>query len=142
MEVTCDNNNKKSEIKKRKQIGDEIDPEDEIDRRVADDKINPEEDEAIGHGQQNRLSEGKLHAARTRWRDLADTSGVGARSSSVSLLSLLSLSLSLSVCEPINDLKVKQKLPSFYKTNALFYGQSKWFSVKLYFPCATKHGKV
>ena len=35
---------KKIEIKERKQIGDEIDLEEEIDRRVADDEINPEEE--------------------------------------------------------------------------------------------------
>ena len=40
-------------------------------------------------------------------RDLAGVSGVGARSSSLSLLSLLALSLSLGVCESENHLKVK-----------------------------------
>ena len=35
----------KSEIKERKQIGDEIDLEEKIDRRVADDEIDLEEDE-------------------------------------------------------------------------------------------------
>ena len=35
---------KKIEIKERKQISDEIDLEEEIDRRVADDEINPEEE--------------------------------------------------------------------------------------------------
>ena len=36
---------KKSKIKERKQINDEIDLKEEIDRRVADDEIDPEEDE-------------------------------------------------------------------------------------------------
>ena len=38
------NNKKKSEIKERKHIGDEIDLEEKIDRRVADDEIDLEED--------------------------------------------------------------------------------------------------
>ena len=49
----------------------------------------------------------------------------------------LSLFLSLRVFE--NDLKVKQKLKIFSGLKGLFYGQSKWFSRKLYFPYATKH---
>ena len=52
------NNNKKSEIKERKQIGDKIDLEEKIDRRVADDEIDLEEDET---GQA---------AAGFMWRDL------------------------------------------------------------------------
>ena len=35
---------KKIKIKERKQIGDKIDLEEEIDQRVADDEINPEEE--------------------------------------------------------------------------------------------------
>ena len=63
------------------------------------------------------------------------------------------ISLSLSVCASVspfslsvslfahlqNNLKVKQKLKIFSGSKGLFYGQSKWFSGKLYFPCATKH---
>ena len=78
---------------------------------------------------------GTISAARTQQRDLVGASGVGARPSSLTL----SLSLSLRICEPINDLKVKQKLHSFSGSKALFYCQSKWFSRKLYFTCATKH---
>ena len=53
-------------------------------------------------------------------------SGVGARSSSPSLLSLLALSLSLSlgVCESGNDLKVKQKVNHFL-------GQRPYFTAKV-----------
>ena len=67
---------------------------------------------------------GTILAARTQRRDLVGAFGVRARSSSLSLLSL-SLSLSLRICEPRNDLKVKQKLHSFFGSKALFYGQSK-----------------
>ena len=60
------------------------------------------------------------------------------------------ISLSLSVWVPVspfslslrvsgNDLKVKQKLKIFFESKGLFYGQSKWFTQKLYFSCATKH---
>ena len=42
-----------------------------------------------------------------------------------SLSLFVSLSLSLRICEPRNDLKVKQKLHSFSGSKALFYGQSK-----------------
>ena len=38
------NNNKKSEIKERKQSGNKIDLKEEIDRRVADDEIDPKEE--------------------------------------------------------------------------------------------------
>ena len=62
----------------------------------------------------------------------------------------ISNSLCLRVCEAFlflflslrvfgNDLKVKQKLKIFSRSKGLFYSQSKWFSRKLYFPCATKH---
>ena len=73
---------------------------------------------------------------RSRRCDLASVSGVGARSNSLSLLSLLAL---LGVCESENDLKVKQKRKSFSGSKALFYGQSYSFSRKLYFTCAPKH---
>ena len=46
---------------------------------------------------------------RSRRDDLVGVSGVGVRSSSLSLLSLLALSLSLGVCESKNHLKVKHK---------------------------------
>ena len=46
--------------------------------------------------------DGTISAARTQWCDLASVSGVGVRSSSISLLSL-----PLHVCESGNDLKVK-----------------------------------
>ena len=52
---------------------------------------------------------------------------------------LLFLSLSSSVCEFGNHLKVKQKHKWFFGSNDLFYGQSLRFSIKLYFTCAPKH---
>ena len=62
---------------------------------------------------------GMISAARTPWCDLASVSGVGVRSSSVSLLSL-----SLPVCESGNDLKVKQKVNHFL-------GQRPYFTAKV-----------
>ena len=60
---------------------------------------------------------------RSRWDDL-----IGAISPMCPGLGrdlAHSLSLSLRVCEPGNDLKVKQRLHSFSESKALFYDQSK-----------------
>ena len=110
-----------------------------------------------GHGRRDWSSDGKLHAARFR-RDNLDSaistmrsycaSRVGAvvrwlvcSSSSLSLLSLfvISLSLSLGVCESGNYLKVKQKRKWFFGSKSLFYSQSLRFFGKLYFTCTPKH---
>ena len=61
------NNNKKSEIKERKQIGDEIDLKEKIDRWVANDEIDLEEEMIWPKGGRDRSSSGKLLVARS-WR--------------------------------------------------------------------------
>ena len=102
--------------------------------REREREIEKERDRSwVGHGQRDRSSGGRLHAARSRQddlsgaisqldldgsisrRDLVSASGVGAvvrwlvcSSSSLSLLAFF-LSLSLGVCESGNHLKVKQK---------------------------------
>ena len=73
------------------------------------------------------LSGGAILVGRSRQRELNDvisSTRLGLGHDLVHSLSL-SLSLSLRICEPRNDLKVKQKLHSFSGSKALFYGQSK-----------------
>ena len=81
---------------------------------------------------------GMISAARTPWCDLASVSGVGVRSSSVSLLSL-----SLPVCESGNDLKVKQKRNSFYRVKGLILRSNEMFFQKTLFSMRNQtHGNV
>ena len=87
----------------------------------------------MSHGRRDWSSDGRLHVAQSRRRNLDGASRVGARSSS------LSLSLCVGVCESKNHLKVKQKRKWFSGSKGLFYGQSLRFSIKLYFTCAPKH---
>ena len=58
---------KKLEIKERKQIGDKIDLEEEIDQRVVDDEIDSEEEMIWPRGGWDRSSGGRLHVARSWW---------------------------------------------------------------------------
>ena len=62
------------------------------------------------------LGGGAISAARTQQCDLAGAFGVGC---DLAYSLSLSLSLSLRVCEPGNDLKVKQNLHSFFGSKAL-----------------------
>ena len=81
---------------------------------------------------------GTISAARTQWCDLASVSGVGVRSSSVSLLFL-----SLHVCESGNDLKVKQKRNSFYGVKGLILRSNEMFFQKTLFSMRNQtHGNV
>ena len=87
---------------------------------------------------QRQASCGAISAARTQWCDLANVSGVGVRSSSVSLLSL-----SLHVCESGNDLKVKQKRNSFYGVKGLILRSNEMFFQKTLFSMRNQtHGNV
>ena len=80
----------KSEIKERKQIDDEIDLEEEIDQRVADDEIDPKEEMIWPRGGRDRSSSDRLHVV---WSHQC----VWLREVEGFLLSLLSLSACLSL---------------------------------------------
>ena len=105
--TTTKKKKKKLEIKERKQIGDKIDLEEEIDQRVVDDEIDSEEEMIWPRGGWDRSSGGRLHVARSWWH----VWGWGAISPAclVARSRRLALSLSLSLCVSESENGVKWK---------------------------------